>query len=495
MGVIAKQSVKGSIYNYAGAFVGFINTGLLMPKLFTTDQVGLTQILISFTLLVSQFSNLGFAGVFTRLFPYFRTPDGRHNGILSLGFWVSFVGFVLAMIWFYSSQNYLIESNWEKSKLLAENINYLIPLIFFSIFFLLLDSFNSALFDAALGVFLRDFLTKILNLISIILFAFRLIDFDVFLLLYVLSFISSTIILAVVLLMRKQFIFGHINKSFIKEKRNELISISFFGIFSGFSGIALSTVDNILVNHFLGLNLAGIYVTAFFFGTLVLLPSKVLRKISGIVLANAWKDNDLPTIKRVYEKSTVTQFALGSLLLIGLWINTDALFEMIPDYAPGRYVILFIGLANLVEMFSGVSSMVILSSKHYRMFSLQMLFTLFLLVGLNIILIPILGMNGAGITALVSTTTFAFVRFTFIYRKYQIQPYSLKHFKIFLIAVFVLAINYLIPKIDFYILDSLVRSAIATVVYSFLIYRTAVAEDFNKIFALLLLKVRHFIKK
>jgi O-antigen/teichoic acid export membrane protein len=279
----------------------------------------------------------------------------------------------------------------------------------------------------------------------------------------------------------------------MKEMKNELIFISLFGIISGFSGIALSTVDNLLVNQFLGLKDTGIYVTAFFFGTLISLPSKVLRKISGIVLANAWKIEDTKTISTTYEKSTVTQFIIGSILFIGLWINIDTVFAVIPKYAAGKYVILFIALANLIEMFSGVSSMVILSSKHYRMFSMQMLASLIILVGFNILLIPRMGINGAGLTAIITTFSFALVRFTFIRRKFKIQPYSLKHLKILGIAALVLCFNYLIPQIRNHYIDFFVRSSAVTVVFSLLIYFSRTAEDINKIALQIFDKIRKYL--
>ncbi len=84
MGIIAKQSIKGSVYTYAGAAIGFISTGLLMPKFFAAEQIGLINLLIAITAIFSQFGGLGFVGVLSRLFPYFRDEEKKHNGVLSL---------------------------------------------------------------------------------------------------------------------------------------------------------------------------------------------------------------------------------------------------------------------------------------------------------------------------------------------------------------------------------------------------------------------------
>jgi O-antigen/teichoic acid export membrane protein len=480
MGIIAKQSIRGSIYTYAGAFIGFINTGILMPKLFATEEIGLLGILLSLTLIFSQFSNLGFTGVFTRLFPYFRDENKKHNGILSLGFVVSGIGFLITMLLFFILKDYLVESNLDKSALLAENVYYLVPLIFFTVYFLLLDSYSSAIYDAATGVFLRDFLCKLINLISIILYYFDFFTFDQFVFVYTATFILPTFIFVIILAAKKQFHIVKMNMKVMKEMKKELIFISLFGIISGFSGVALSTVDNVLVNQYLGLEVAGIYITCFFFGTLILLPAKVLRKISGIVLADSWKRNDLKTISSTYEKSTLTQFVIGSFLFIGLWINVENVFSMIPKFESGKYVLLLVGISNLIEMFSGVSSMVILSSKHYKMFSIQMLGSLILLIGFNMLLIPKIGINGAGLTVVITTFSFALTRYLYIYKKYKIQPYSFKHLKIFLIGAFVLGINYFLPQMNNHYIDFFVRSLLMVLIYGILIYRSRASEDINR---------------
>ena len=47
MGIIARQTIKGSVYSYLGAAIGFINVGLIMPQIFSTEQIGLTNLLIA----------------------------------------------------------------------------------------------------------------------------------------------------------------------------------------------------------------------------------------------------------------------------------------------------------------------------------------------------------------------------------------------------------------------------------------------------------------
>ena len=59
MGIIIKQSIKGSIWSYLGVGVGFITTAYLFPNYLDTDTIGLFSLLVSWSILLSQFFSLG----------------------------------------------------------------------------------------------------------------------------------------------------------------------------------------------------------------------------------------------------------------------------------------------------------------------------------------------------------------------------------------------------------------------------------------------------
>ena len=162
MGIIIKQSIKGSIWSYLGVAVGFVTTAYLFPNYLTTDTVGLFGLLLSWSLIFAQFSSLGFHGVTSRLFPYFRDKEKGHNGYLFIAFWVMLSGFILFLVFFWFFRPYLVESNLEKSKLFADYIDLLVPLTFFALLFVQLDTFNKLLYNAVFGTFLQEFLQRIL---------------------------------------------------------------------------------------------------------------------------------------------------------------------------------------------------------------------------------------------------------------------------------------------------------------------------------------------
>ncbi len=495
MGVIAKQSVLGSIYTYAGAAVGFVSTGLLMPAFFSEEQVGLVNLLIAISLMFSQIGGLGFVGVITLLFPYFRNVEKKHNGILTLGFMFSIVGFLVVLIAFYFLKPYLIQSNYEKSILLEENIFYVPILFFFTILFSLFDTYNKVLYDTISGTFVKELLIRLFNLVLIVLFIFEIITFPQFVLLYVISNITPAIVLFVVIVLRKNLFLGKISKELWQTHKIKIFKIALAWVIAGFSGIAIMNIDKFMVNYYLGLKAAGIYSISFFFGVLIIMPSRALRKISSIVIAGAWKKNDLETISKVYYKSSINLLLIALFIFFGIWLNIDNIFRIIPKYSSGKHVVLFIALANVIDMASGVSTVIITNSKYYRVGAYLMLFTIIVVVFFNILLIPSFGITGAALASLFAIFAVYFIRFIFILKQFKLQPYNINHVKIIILAITSYGIAYFIPLFSNLYIDVVIRSMGLIIIFGSLTYISKASDDFQVIVMKVLSKIKSIIKE
>ena len=329
MGIIINQSVKGTIYTYIGVVLGFVTTGVLLPRIFSTDQVGLQKILVNYAMLVATFGTLGFNGVTIRLFPYFKDPKKNHHGFLALALITGLIGFLLTLGLFLIFKNWFIELSIHKSPLLVEYLNYLIVLIFFQIFFIMFDGYYTALLNSIHGTFLREVFQRILIIICIGFYYFNLIDFHQFIVLYIVSMAVPTIYLMFSLIKAKQF---SLKTDFAFLKKPLLYSIglmAFFSVLNGFSVGIIQTVDIIMVSGMIGESATGIYAVCFFFAIIVSLPSRSILKIANIVSANAWKNNNMKEIRDIYEKSCITLFIIGLIMFLGLIVNMDNIFKIL----------------------------------------------------------------------------------------------------------------------------------------------------------------------
>ncbi|MBN2776596.1 MAG: polysaccharide biosynthesis C-terminal domain-containing protein [Bacteroidales bacterium] len=466
MGIIARQTIKGSAYSALGAIIGFINIGLIMPQIFSTAEIGLTNLLISLSAIFGQLGTLGFMNVSVKLFPYFKDSKNKNNGFLFLLLSVGTLGFIICAIAYYIWKPFLVNSNVQSSPLFAEYVYLLIPLIFISIFYLLVDSYNRVLFNASFGLFVKEFLLRILNLAGIILFYLDVFDFHAFIIYYTIAYGVPLLLICLLLLYKNQLSikpsFLILDKKFIRE----IISVAAFGLISGFSTIAVFQVDRYLINHYCDLSATGVYSTAFFFGTIILLPARALIRISSSIIGEDIKQDNWGKIKNIYSQSTHNLLLLSVFMFILIWGNINNIMKFLPaEFESGRYVILFISLAFVVQSVSAISGVIIQYSKYYRQHSYLMLFLIVLIVVLNIVLLPDYGIDGAALASFISFVSVGLIQIVYVKIKFNAQPYNYKHLVMILLGGFAYFISWLIPDFGSLIIDLFVRSAIISIIY------------------------------
>ncbi len=465
MGIVQKQTIRGTAWSYLGALLGFVNIILLSPKIFTTGEIGVVQLLLSFATMLAQFSSLGFTNVINRLFPWFREGRGRHHGFLGLSLVITMAGFIAALVFLKFYGPHFTEANMERSPLIAEYSLYLPALLLITMLFNLLDNYNKVLYDAVLGTFLREFLFRVFNLGLIGLFWAGIIDFNGYVFGYVVSQGIPLIIIFISLLIRGE-ISLKLEPGFITPQlKREIIILSLFGILTGISTVTLTTLDKLFVNTYLGEAEVGIYSIASYFAVLILLPGRSVSKISIPFLAEAWKKNDQHTIRDMYVRSSISQYAVGLLIFAGLLVNLGNIFRLLPEeYTGSAAVIILISFGNLVSGSAGVNGVVLATSSLYRFQTWLMFILIALFVVTSVIFIPLWGITGAALASMTSNIIYSMLGVVLAGRRFGIWPYSTQHLKITLLGIVAMTAGYLIPQISL-VPDILLRSLLVTVIF------------------------------
>ncbi|MFL5764348.1 MAG: polysaccharide biosynthesis C-terminal domain-containing protein [Bacteroidia bacterium] len=479
MGIIEKQATRNAVYSYLGAGLGFL-TVMWMSHLFNPSENGVLRILVSYSALFAQFANLGFTSVTNRFFPYFRNKDKGHHGFLFYALLITLIGFAICYVVFVFLQPSLIVRNQAKSPLFVTYLFYLMPLTFFTVFFNIFDSYLRATYNSVIGSFSKDFLQRILIMALLLIYFLKIIEFRIFILLYISLVCLPTIILLAFIVRQGEWHIRPIRGFMSAELRAEMIRLGVYSILAGGAGAIILNIDAIMVNSMLGEDKAGIYGIAFQFGTIILIPARSLYRIMTGIVAEAFKKEDLREIASLYAKSCNSQLTIGLLLFIGIAANIDNIMQLLPPaYASGKYVILILSAGYLVEMATGINQVIIANSKYYRFDA----FFVFLMVGLvvaaNLIFIPKYGIAGSAIATAVTVVANNSLRFLFLKVTYKMQPYDLNSLKLLLISVVALAPGMLIPYTGHLIPDIAIRSAIVGGIFIFLILKTEAAPELN----------------
>lgn len=490
MGVIKRQTIKGSIYSYMGVALGFLYT-ILSIKLLSSEQIGLTAVLVAVSAIYSQFSTLGFTKVIERLFPYFRDKDHNHNGFVFLTLAVGMAGFVVSLITFFILKPYIIESNQAKSPLLVQYIWYLIPLIFFRMFSVMLDTYNKMLFDATTGSILSDFVYRVGTLGMLGAFFLKWINFSQFVFGFVFFLSLPAIYLVGLLIYRKQFNVQP-KLDFIKPPlRKEMISLSVFGIIGGLSSVALKQIDTVMLNSYTDLAMTGKYSIIFYFSTVILIPSVALGKISSTIIADAWKNKDMDTIADIYYKSSINQLFASLLLFVLVAANLQNIIHLLgPGYIGTEWVIILISLSSLIVSSTGSSVQIIGTSHKYKIQTYSLGVLVVLVIIFYSIFIPMWGMVGAAFGSLLSVAGASLLRVFYLQRNMKLFPYKLTHLKCVAIGLVAFAVGKIIQVIDNFLIDLIVRCSSISLVFIGLCYLFHISGDLNLIVTKFLKQIR-----
>lgn len=80
MGIVARQSIKGTLATYLGVAVGIITTFFVQTRLLTTEEVGLMDVLMQSAILLSGLAQLGTCTSAMRYYPLFKDEDSKDHG-------------------------------------------------------------------------------------------------------------------------------------------------------------------------------------------------------------------------------------------------------------------------------------------------------------------------------------------------------------------------------------------------------------------------------
>lgn len=449
MGVIIRQSIKGTIVNYVGAFIGFLITFFITTKFLSAEEIGLVRILLEAGLLFGSLSLLGVNSSAIRFFPYFKNNEKNDNGFFFWTLLIPFVGFLIVTLCFILLKTPITSYFSKNSALFVDYYYLVIPLGLFFLYMIVFETNSNVLMRIVVPKFIREIGIRMMTITIYLLYAFRLIDLDWFVILLIGAYGIATLLNVLYLFTIKKISFKPNFAYITKPLRKSFLFYTSFLILAAFSGSIMGKIDVFIVGGSLGLEDTGIYSIAFYIAIIVEIPFRSLVAISLPEIAQSIKAKDHPHTNSLCKRVSLHQFLAGSFIFLLIWINIDFLFDLLPNghiYAAGKWVVFFIGLSRLIDSSFGIGLSVLNFSKYYY-YSLIFTFTLVLITILgNLYLIPKLGITGASLAMFLSYLIYISLLLAFLYWKAKINPLSINQLKIIGIALCMILISWIWGK-------------------------------------------------
>ncbi|GAB2952526.1 flippase [Hymenobacter coalescens] len=478
MGIVRRQGLRNTVISYFGLGLGFVNTALLMPRFLAADQVGLTRVLLSLATIYAQLSAFGFASVGIRFFPYFRNREAGHQGFLPLLLGLPLLGFAVVTAAYWLGQPLILRAYEHDAALLGPYYGWGALLALFILLYSLQDAYLKGLYHTAFSSFLQEVLLRVLIAGVTLLFGLGYLSFHQFVLGYILVNSSITVLLTGYLAYIGELHLRPTRAALRVRPVRELLHFGAFALLSNISGTVISSIDALMVGSKVSLKAAGVYTTAFFISTALTIPFRSLYKIAFPLLADYWKEQDMPRMADFYRRTTRLNTVLGCYLALGIGLNLDFIYSLMkPEYAAGTAIVWILLVGRLLDGITGVNGLIVVTSPRYRF---DLVFNVALALGtvlLNLLLIPPLGMVGAAWAALLALTSINVARTWFVWHAYRLQPFDYRIGLILAVAAAAALAGWLVPPVHSLLVTMLLRSAALTVVYAAgLLFTRAVPE-------------------
>lgn len=481
MGIIIRQSIKATIINYIGAFIGFITTIFVLTKFLKPDEIGLTKVIYEIALLLAGFSQLGTSASAMRFFPYFKDIEKQHNGFFFYLMLMPTIGVVIFVSLFILLKDPIIDFFVEKSALLTVYYNWIIPLIIFLVFWCVLETYANVLLRIVVPKFIREIGVRLMLLGLYSLYAFHFIGLNSlitgFVLVYGLAMLSTLIYVSRITSVSLKHNFAYLDKPLLTK----IMKYTSYLIIGAIGGNIIGQLDIFMISSQMGLNYAGIYTIATYMALIIEMPARSISAISSPLAAAALKDGDQDRANQLYKKVSLHQLIAGSTLFVMIWINIDNIFAIIPNgevYGTGKWVVFFIAMSRLVSMTLSFGGTLVSFSRYYYWGLYFTFFLTALTIGANYLFIPIWGITGAAMATLLTCLISYLLQQWIVLKKVKGNPYSIGFVKQGLIVLFLLGCNMLLPRwIANPYFDGIYRTFIIGLLWFILTYRFRVSEE------------------
>ena len=115
---------------------------------------------------------------------------------------------------------------------------------------------------------------------------------------------------------------------------------------------------------------------------------------------------------------------------------TDAVitFQLKGTYLDAYYVVIFLGLAKVVDMGTGVNAQIIATSTYWRFEMISGVILLVVMMPLSYFMTKEMDIVGAGLANLISMIVYNGIRITFLWKKFRLFPFTIQSLYTVLLA-------------------------------------------------------------
>jgi O-antigen/teichoic acid export membrane protein len=477
MGIVINQSLRNTITTYLGFGLGAINALFLYTNFISDEYYGLVAYILSAANIMMPLMAFGAHNTIVKFYSTFKTKNALNSFLTLMLFLPIVLSIPLAFIG-YIAYDTIADVLTTKNEIVRGYLWYIfltaISMAYFEVFY----AWMKVQMQTVFGNFMKEVFHRVGTMLLLFTVYFKFIDVDQFMIGIVGIYILRAFIMMGYAFSTRLPVFR-----FDKiDKLGSILKYSSLIIIAGSIATLILDLDKVMLNNFIDpISVVAHYSVAVFIATVIAVPQRAMHQILLPLTAKFLNENNKEALKDLYQRSSLTLYVISGFIFLLIVLNINQLYLIIPsEFGGGLIVVFLISLAKLYDNLLGNNNAILFNSDYYKMVLVFGIVLAVLAIILNIILIPLYGINGAGLATFIAIVVYNTIKIIFVKQKFNMLPFTSETLKITILLI-VLVIGFYFWEFPFNIYLNIALKSIALgLVYGFLIFKLNVSEDISE---------------
>ncbi|MBC7523274.1 MAG: oligosaccharide flippase family protein [Flavobacterium sp.] len=486
MGIVQSQSIKNTVITFFGFGIGAINALFLYTNFLGKMHYGIVTTILSGANIMMPLMAFGVQNTLIRFFSHYKTEKEKEEFltfmlILPL---VLIVPLGLGFYFFYDSISY----SWIAKNPSLKPFFWLIPVVgLFMAYFEVFYAWVKVHMQSVIGNFISEVFVRLIVMALLIGVHFDLISKDRCVYSIAFAYFVQLVGMKLYAISVKKPVLRFI----IPDNVKDLIYYSLFIIVSGGVAVMLIDFDKVMIAKYLHVSQNALYSVAIFISTVISVPSRAMTQIVAPITAKLMVQNKHEELNDLYKKSAINLQIIGGFIMMLIFLNIKELYHLIPkDYSGGIWVVFMIGISKFYDVLLGNNNSIIVNTKHYRTVLLFGIITVALMIILNMIFIPLYGIEGSAFATLITVLIYNTIKLLFVVKKMNLYPFTIKTVYSLAIITVCFLIFYFWDFPFHFLINIILKSALISIFYIVAHYKLRISQEVNEVIDNLIKKLK-----
>lgn len=478
MGIVLTQSFKNTISTYLGFGLGAINTLFLYTNFLTDEYYGLVAFLLSAANIMMPFMAFGVHNAIIKFYSSFKTKQSI-DSFLTLMLLLPLLVIIPAVFIGYLSYESIAILLSGENPIVKDYLWHILVLAITMAYFEIFFSWAKVQMKTVFGNIMKEIFHRLCIMVLLIAVYLKWITVKDFILalvgVYVLRMLIMKLYAFSVWLPKFQFI------NF--EGFRSIFKYALLMIIAGSVAMLILDIDKFMIGLLLAhIEQVAYYSVAIFIATVIAVPQRSMHQIMMPLTAKYLNENNAEALEDLYKRSSLSLMVVSGLIFLLIVVNINTLYDILPtEFTGGLFVVLIVSLAKLYDNSLGNNNAILFNSDYYFMVLLFGIGLAIMAILLNLIFIPIYGIEGSAIATFLAVFMYNTIKILFVKQKFNMLPYSIHSLKLIGILL-VLSMSFYFWDFQFYaILNISIKSILISGLYICIIYKLNVSDDVSQL--------------